>query len=149
DARSQVRLPGSAAGLDSAAFATVSGELERYAELGGLRLTSTVSPWARSPITQTHQVQEASSLLDEIRGSALPSMLRLISSTCDETGTRLPESLAAAEPLVNLWAKIADVAAFFGPDIYSLDLAAERAALAPAARGGLARLAASLTSSPY
>jgi very-short-patch-repair endonuclease/DNA polymerase III delta prime subunit len=150
DVSSRARFPRQlVAGLGSQAFVTIRGQLEQYADLGGLTLSTSGNAWARSPVTSEEEARQADGVLRELLGTSLPATAQLLGRACQVTGVPYPPTLAAAAPLIAVWTKITAQQAAFSPALYQLDLRAERDALAPAARGGLARIWASLSSGNY
>ncbi|HEX4830857.1 MAG TPA: AAA domain-containing protein [Trebonia sp.] len=144
------RLSGrSVAALDGAAARAAEADLARYVELGGLSLAASDSAWAHSPITTADQARQAADTLGEVLGSTLPQTGRLLDQGCRATGIPFPATIAQAAPAAELWTRIAALGAQFSPALYTLDLTAEQAALAPTARGGFGRLWASVTSPAY
>lgn len=124
-------------------------DLAEYARLGGLTLIASGSAWASSPIVSAEQARQADETLDEVRRHALPSTLALLERAGRETGLQRPVALAGWAPQVDLWIETSKVLAGMTPAIFELDLPAICEALAPAGRGGLGRVWASLTSAGY
>jgi len=135
--------------LDKGKAEQAERDLVRYADLGGLTLSGSGSPWARSRIATDDEVRYADSILDGALRETLPQIGRHMERACRAIGLPFPMVIADWKPLVDLWAAVAQTAATFSPGVYSLDLVAELSSLAPVERGGFARLIATVTSSSY
>jgi len=149
-AGTEFRLRGAALqGLEGAAARQAAEDLAQYARLGGLTLASRGSPWAQSPIISAEEAQQADEVLDEVRRHALPGTLALLGRASTETGLPEPQTVAGWAELTAAWAGADAVLAAMTPAVYDLDLQAACGDFAAAARGGLARLWAALTSPRY
>lgn len=149
-AQSDIRFrSGNIERLDNATADLAARDLALYMDLGGLHMAESTSPWANSPIVSTDEMRQADETLNEVLYQALPATWELLSQACRTTATRLPRTLDECTPVISLWRTAAELASVATPAIYALDLPAERAALAPAGRGGFTRLLAILTSPAY
>ena len=149
-ARTEFRLRGAAIeALGGAAARQAAEDLAQYARLGGLTLLSRGSPWARSPIVSAEEVRRADAVLDEVRRQTLPGTCALLERASGETGLPQPQVLAGWAELIDVWVQIGTALSAVTPAVYELDLQATCEALAPAGRGGAARLWAALTSARY
>lgn len=126
-----------------------AADLDSYVSLGGFALSSSASPWSRSPITNTAHATQASELLDTLRTDLLPRTVMAVCDSADETGATRPETIAAASDLVGLWERIAVVAKTYQSSVYELDLPSLIVAMEPARKGFAARLFASLLAGDY
>jgi very-short-patch-repair endonuclease/DNA polymerase III delta prime subunit len=135
--------------LSGAEADRVEEELAEYAQLGGFGLSTSASPWAKSPIVSIDEVQQAHEVLDEVRREALPNALSLLEQASTES--RLPASTTVAgwRPKLDLWMKIGHLLAACRPEVFELDLNEICEDLAPAGRGGFTRVRAALGSAPY
>jgi very-short-patch-repair endonuclease len=148
--RTEFRLRGTALqGLGGAVARQAAEDLTQYARLGGLTLVSRDSPWAQSPIISDEEARQADEVLDEVRRHALPATLALLRRASSETGLPEPQSLAGWAELIDAWAGAGAALAAMTPAVYDLDLQAACDGFAAAARGGVARLWAALTSARY
>src|SRR6185437_12275978 len=148
--QSEIRFRGSGIErLDGAAADLAARELARYADLGGLTMAQSASPWAHSPIVSADEVRQADETLSELLQHALPAAWELLGQACRATAVAVPRSLDQCAPVISAWRTAAELASVATPAIYALDLPAEQDALAPAGRGGFARFIAALTSPAY
>ena len=149
-ARTEFRLRGAALqGLGGAAARQAAEDLAQYARLGGLTLVSRGSPWAQSPIISAEEARQADEVLDEVRRHALPGTLVMLGRASSETGLPEPQTLAGWAELIDAWAGAGAALAAMTPAVYDLDLQAACEGFAAAARGGVGRLWAALTSPRY
>ena len=149
-ARTDLRFRGSVLErLDRAVIRQAEDDLARCAELGGLTLAVSGSPWANSPVVSSDQVQQAAGCLDEILRHALPNTHALLIRAADDTGVPRPRTISDWTPLIGLWTKVSATLAVLTPAVYELDLQEACTALEPAGRSGLARISAAVTSSAY
>ena len=149
-AHSDVRFRGSdIERLNGATADLMARDLAQYVDLGGLNMAESASPWANSPIVSPDEVRQADQALNEALYHVLPAAWKLLTLACRATAVSLPETLDGFEPVIRLWRMTAELASVATPAIYALDLQAERAALAPAGRGGFARFLSVLTSPSY
>ena len=149
-ARTEFRLRGAALeSLGGAAARQAAEDLAQYARLGGLTLVSRGSPWAQSPIISAEEARQADEVLDEVRRHALPGTLAMLGRASSETGLPEPQTLAGWAGLIDAWAGASAALAVMTPAVYDLDLQAACDGFAAAARGGVARLWAALTSARY
>jgi len=149
-ARTEFRLRGAALqGLGGAAARQAAEDLAQYARLGGLTLVSRGSPWAESPIISAEEARRADEVLDEVRRHALPATLVMLGRASSETGLPEPQTLAGWAGLIDAWAGASAALAAMTPAAYDLDLQAACEGFAAAARGGVGRLWAALTSPRY
>jgi hypothetical protein len=148
--QSKLRFRGAAIEKLSAEKARQAQEdLADYARLGGMTLAATGSPWTSSPVISAEEVQQAHAALDELRRHVLPTAQALLARACGETG--LPESETASgwSARVDIWKRAQATLTAFERGVYELDLDRICDTLAPAARGGLARMRAAVASSDY
>jgi hypothetical protein len=136
-------------GLGGAAARQAADDLEQYARLGGMTLVARDSPWARSPIVSAEEARQADQVLDDVRRHTLPAAAAMLGRASYETGLPEPQALAGWAELIAAWTSAGQVMSAMTPAVYALDLPAACMALAPAGRGGAARLWAALTSSQY
>lgn len=148
-ARTEIRFRGIAIEVLSEAVARQAADgVADYARLGGLTLI-TASPWAASPIVSIEEVQQANTVLGEVRHHTLPRARALLESAAGETGLPVPQTLSGWAALIGAWTEIGTTLSVMSPVIYDLDLQDACDALGPAGRSGLGRMWAALTSSRY
>ncbi len=135
--------------LDRTVIRQAEDDLAGYAQLGGLTLAVSGSPWASSPVVSPDQVQQAAATLDEILRHVLPNAHALLVRAADDTGVTRPQTISGWTPLIDLWTKTSTTLMTLTPGVYELDLQEVFTALEPAGRGGLARISAAVTSSTY
>ena len=135
--------------LSEAAARQATEDMADYARLGGLTLSASDSPWARSPIVSADEVRQADTALDEVRRHALPATRALLERASSDTGLPAPRALSGWAGLIDAWTQASKTLSAMTPAIYDLDLQAVCEAFAPARRGGFGRLWAALTSSRY
>jgi AAA domain-containing protein/uncharacterized protein DUF4011 len=149
-ARTEFRFRGTVLeGLGAVSARQAAEDLAQYARLGGLTLISRDSPWARSPIASTGEVRRAAEVLEEVRRHALAAAAAMLRRASSETALPEPRALAGWAELIEAWASAGTALSAMTPAVYDLDLQAACEALAPAGRGGAARLWAALTSGRY
>ena len=135
--------------LSGAAARQAEEDLAGYAQLGGLMLAASGSPWAESPIVSADEVRKADDCVDEVRRHALPVTWALLERAGEETSLPTPETISGWAALIDLWEQISQTRTVMTPAVYELDLQAECPALAPAGGGGLAGMWAAVTSAGY
>jgi len=120
--------------------------LDAYEELGGPGIGVSSSPWARSPVVDRAVAAEAFDLLEDLRRETLPELVDALEEAAAETGASLPQNLAQARHLAELWKEVATVAEVFDAGIYAEPLDELVEATTPAAQGFFRRLMAVLSS---
>lgn len=126
-----------------------AADLEDFANLGGLSLARSASPWSRSAIESAEETREALDLLSALRTDHLSTAIEALAVAADDTSAREPKTLSEAELLVSLWQQSDALSETTAESIYELDLAALVQALDPAAGGFVRRLWSSLFSPSY
>ncbi|MCH8066736.1 MAG: DUF4011 domain-containing protein [Chloroflexi bacterium] len=135
--------------LDADTADQVEEDLAEYAGLGGVTLKASSSPWAEATIEHQQDVEEANALVDELRREVLPAILRSLSEASTSAGMPPAETLDDWKPRLVLSSEIRETLAVFDSEVYGEDLGHLVEALAPADKGGLTRLGASLFSADY
>jgi very-short-patch-repair endonuclease len=149
-ARTELRFRGAAIETLSEPTARQAAEdLADYARLGGLTLQASGSPWTGSPIVSVQEARQADQELDEIRRHTLPTALALLERASSDTGLPGPSTLSGWAERIDAWTEIDKALSAMTSAIYEFDLQATCEALAPAGRGGIARLWATVTSAAY
>ena len=88
-------------------------------------------------------------MLDEVRRHALPTARALLERGSSDTGLPGSPTLSGWAGRIDVWTQTGKTLSAMTPAIYEFDLQATCEALAPAERGGFARLWAALTSARY
>lgn len=135
--------------LDRTVIRQAEEDLAEYGRLGGLTLAAAGSPWARSPVASTDEVRRAADCLDNVLRYALPNAVSLLTRAAAQTGVPEPETMAGWTAVTDAWTQISATLQTATPAVYDLDLPAACEDLAPAGRGGFARLSAAATSGAY
>jgi hypothetical protein len=149
-ARTEFRFRGGTIeALSEAAARQAAEDMADYARLGGLTLSASGSPWARSPIVSADEVRQADAVLDEVRRHTLPATRALLERASGDTGLSAPRALAGWARVIDAWTQAGKTLSAMTPGIYELNLQAACEALTPAGHGGFGRLWAALTSSRY
>ncbi|MFN8558611.1 MAG: AAA domain-containing protein [Dehalococcoidia bacterium] len=113
-----------------------------------LFLRSDPSPWCGAPLTDGAAAHAALDLAARLAGERLPALRAALTPLAARTG-HAPATIAEAAELVALLCDALDLLARYDAALFDLDLDATAAALAPAERGGLGRLAAALLSGSF
>jgi very-short-patch-repair endonuclease len=149
-ARTEFRFRGAAIeALGAAAARQAAEDLSDYADLGGLTLSASGSPWVNSPIVSADEVRQADDALDELRRHALPRTHAMLERAGADTRLPGPWALSGWAQLIDVWLAADKTLSMMTPGIYELDLKAICEALAPAAGGAFGRLWAVATSGRY
>jgi very-short-patch-repair endonuclease len=135
--------------LDADAIDKAENDLRDFVRRGGLSLPSSNSPWRNAVFTSGEEAQIALETVEGLRRTTLPTALAALQQAAEETGLGAASTVAEWEPRLELWREVEATLADCAPGLYTLDLGALSARMAPAQRGGFSRLKASLTSSDY
>lgn len=135
--------------LDADVKRQVEEDLGEYARLSGMTLALSDSPWARSPIVSSDEVQRAHAGIDDLHRHVLPTTLASLLRASEATGLPAARTLVEWSPRLDLWTDVESTRKLFEPALFQQDLEHLCAQLAPAANGGLARMKASLFSADY
>src|SRR5207249_3233891 len=107
DAKNEIRFRGDTlARLDMKAKRQVEEDLAEFARLGGMTLDLSGSPWRRSTIISTEEVQRAHAGVDELRRHSLPITLAALERASDSTGLPAASTLEEWQPRLTLWADV-------------------------------------------
>ena len=149
-ARTQVRLSTeSARSLDRDGFERLAGEIAEWVDLGGHRLAEDHPEWSASTISTSDEAREAFDLVRDLAHGNLPAARHAVFAAMDEVGLTRPQTVAEWQQTATFLASIAETLESCGPDLYELDHAALRTALAPARGSVWARMSAKLFSGGY
>jgi very-short-patch-repair endonuclease len=149
-ARTDVRFRGAQLRqFDAETFGQLSDDLGQYAGLCGFALDESDSPWAGVTIASSDEASSTLAAIARLRTRTLPGVLQSLRAAATEVGTNGPGTLADWKQLLSLWRGISATLDQFSPEIFTIDLTAASAALAPATKGLFARLEASLTSREF
>jgi hypothetical protein len=145
-ARTPVRFRGAdLARLDAATFRQAREDLRAWAGLA----VAADSPWARAAVTSSVEAEQALDTVATLAHHTLPAATAALDRALAETGLARPVSLGEWRQTVALLDAVAAAATVFDAELWEQDLDQLASDLAPAGRGGFARLAARLTSAPY
>lgn len=149
-ARADTRLRGAVlTRLDKETTPHVRETLASFVRLGGLSLAGSTSPWARAKVFTAEQVQAAFACVDTLRRETVPIAKGVLTEASAGTGIDNSGSIADWQDRLALWADVAKVEAVFRPEVFEHDLDQLCNSLAPARRGVLARINATITSRGY
>lgn len=146
----EVRLRGSAItelGEDAARAARAA--VAAFADLGGLSVEQSASPWANARIVSAEQAQGAIDLLSRLVTHTIPAVTRALHDAATTTGLQPADSIGGWQQRLDLWRSVADCAEALDPAIYLEDLPALLAATEPMAAGAGARMSAAMISGDY
>jgi very-short-patch-repair endonuclease len=135
--------------LDERAHEATAENLRSYADLGGLALASSPSPWARARIVSVEQAQAAQALVDRLYHQTLPSIVARLQAAAADTGLRPPGTVEGWAQTLALLQNVRGNLDVFAPEIYEAPLDELLPLLAPLGEGPGKRFGAWLTSSPY
>lgn len=135
--------------LDDESFESVCEDLAAYVRLGGFTLTPEREPWASANISTPQEAADAWNLVDHLRRTAFPELLRRLTDASERTALRPCNSMTDWEDRLELLEDCAETLTVFTPQIFDLDLRLAVIELEPASRKGIGPLLAMLTSSVY
>jgi hypothetical protein len=147
--RDRICAPHAIETLGAAEAAQIEEDISEYGRLGGLTLAIGGSPWANSPIVSSDEVQQAHAVLDELRRRTFPTVEAALEGASEGTRLPKPETIAGWGPRVELWGDFVKTLDYFTPEIYDRNLEEVCEQFAPASRGGVSRMKASLFSGDY
>ncbi len=138
--RSAQRLRGRALeALGADAYEEARQTLREYTDLGGLRLTTTTSPWAAAlaagTIPTPAEAQAALTAASGISNQTWPQTSTVLSHLLDGCGLQTPADVATWSEVLGLLEGVASTSRLFAPAIFRLPLAQLAAAMAPATKG--------------
>ena len=135
--------------LDRDGFEQLRVAIMDWLDLGGHTLAKQHPEWSSSSIMTAKEARAAFDLVRDLAHKRLPSAREALFGTLDDVGLTRPETPADWEQVVDYLSGIERTLGRCTPDVYRLDHAALRGALAPA-RGSLwARTSAQLFSGAY
>lgn len=158
EARTEQRLRGDAlTRLDAAAFRQAAADLEAFVGLGGLRLCGSAavatSRWAAAlaagTIPTPDAAQQALDAASTLAQQTLPEAASRLETVVAECGLKPPGDLAGWAGALGLLDGVAATLTTFDDAIFDQPLAEWATSLAPACRGGFARVRARLGSGAY
>jgi very-short-patch-repair endonuclease len=135
--------------LDREVVESLEEDLAQYARLGGFTLPTSGKPWARANVVSGEEAEQANALVEELRRHRVPEASDALERAANATGLPLAPTVAEWKPRLELWREASSVLVACEPAIYDQELETLISLLAPAERGGLARMKASLFSGEY
>ena len=135
--------------LDRDGFEQLRVAIVEWLDLGGHTLAKQHPEWSSSSIKTAEEARDAFDLVRDLADKRLPSAREALFGTLDDVGLTRPETLADWEEVVDYLSGIERTLGRCTPDVYRLDHAALRGALAPAQGSLWARTSAQLFSGAY
>ena len=139
--------------LDAAAFRAVRADLEEFVGLGGLSLSTGTTPWAgafaAATITTPEGAQSALDAATTLMEHTLPETAERLRGALSECGLGAPTKVGSWMRVLELLRGVAATLANFDSAIFGQPLGELAVALAPADKGVLGRLRATVSDSEY
>src|SRR5437667_2572306 len=95
------------------------------------------------------KARRALELARRLRDRTLPDTSAMLKQAADETSLRVPRSVEAWAPVLELWLEVSETLSSVSRDLYQEPLEDILEALAPATRGGFGRVAATVFSGDF
>ncbi len=149
-ARTHLRLSTDAArNLDRGGFERLTGEIEKWIDLGGHTLDEDYPEWARSTIKTADDARKAFDLVRDLANEGLPAAREALFRALDEVGLEQPATVGEWHGTVDFLSSVETTLERCRPDVYELNHTALRKRLARARGSLLARTSAQLFSGAY
>jgi very-short-patch-repair endonuclease len=124
-------------------------DLQTFADLGGLRLPSSGSPWRNATVVSSEEAQAAQRLVDQLRHHTMPAALGSLRAAAGLVGLTAPSAVSGWADHLSLWERLESTLELFEPELFADALDDLERTLAPLGAGAGKRASATLTSGEY
>jgi very-short-patch-repair endonuclease len=149
EAKTSIRFRGEALDkLGGETIAQATDDLDAYVGLGGLSLSRSQSPWAKTQVVSSEEAQALQRKVESVRAQ-LDELLARLRRAAEETAVRDPGTLDGWANLLDEWDVAEDALRTFNADVFRLDLEKLLRDGEAMSRSAAARASATITSSEY